>query len=216
MRSMIMKDLYNMEHNCGSIVFMLVVIAVALIPTSGAIGYVFTAALLGSMMVVTTFAFDSASKWNQYAAVMPVSRHQIVASKYMILIIFSMVGSAVGGTTGMIGGILTGRMAWGLEPLVEMSMLAVLATVMAVVLGSTTIPLLYKYGAEKGRILIVVAFMIPSGIIFLLWQTLSALGIEMTQQLQVLFMCLAPVGALMWGVSMYRISCRIFDRQELV
>lgn len=62
MRSLILKDLYNIGHNAKSMLFVLVVFAAALIPTSGVELYIFVCAILCSMMIVTTFIFDDNSK----------------------------------------------------------------------------------------------------------------------------------------------------------
>ena len=46
MRSLILKDLYNIGHNAKSMLFMLAVLAVVLIPTSGAPSYIIVSAIL--------------------------------------------------------------------------------------------------------------------------------------------------------------------------
>ena len=63
MKSLVLKDLFNIGHNAKSMLFILVVFAVALIPFSGVEGYIFVCAILCSMMIVTTFSFDDSSKW---------------------------------------------------------------------------------------------------------------------------------------------------------
>lgn len=62
MKSLVLKDLFNIGHNAKSMLFILVVFAVALIPFSGVEGYIFVCAILCSMMIVTTFSFDDSSK----------------------------------------------------------------------------------------------------------------------------------------------------------
>ena len=74
MRSLILKDLYNIGHNAKSMLFVLVVFAVVLIPASGVESYTFVCAILCSMMIVTTFTFDDNSKWTRYSMIMPVSK----------------------------------------------------------------------------------------------------------------------------------------------
>ena len=45
MRSLILKDLYNIGHNAKSMLFVLVVFAVVLIPASGVESYTFVCAI---------------------------------------------------------------------------------------------------------------------------------------------------------------------------
>ena len=59
MKSLVLKDLFNIGHNAKSMLFILVVFAVALIPFSGVEGYIFVCAILCSMMIVTTFSYDT-------------------------------------------------------------------------------------------------------------------------------------------------------------
>lgn len=77
MKSLVLKDLFNIGHNAKSMLFILVVFAVALIPFSGVEGYIFVCAILCSMMIVTTFSFDDSSKWTRYAMIMPVSKKEL-------------------------------------------------------------------------------------------------------------------------------------------
>ena len=58
MKSLVLKDLYNIGHNAKSLVFMLIVLTVAIVPTSGVGGYLVMCTILCSMMTITTFTFD--------------------------------------------------------------------------------------------------------------------------------------------------------------
>ena len=61
MKSLVLKDLFNIGHNAKSMLFILMVFAVALIPSSSVEGYIFVCAILCSMMIVTTFSLNSGS-----------------------------------------------------------------------------------------------------------------------------------------------------------
>ena len=78
MKSLVLKDLFNIGHNAKSMLFILVAFAAAFIPFSGVEGYIFECAILCSMMIVTTFSFDDNSKWTRYAMIMPVSKKELV------------------------------------------------------------------------------------------------------------------------------------------
>ena len=70
MKSLVLKDLFNIAHNAKSMAIILLLFAAIFIPSSGAEGYLFISAILCSMMIVTTFAFDDACKWPRYALTM--------------------------------------------------------------------------------------------------------------------------------------------------
>ena len=215
MKSLILKDLFNIGHNAKSMLFILVVFAVALIPFSGVEGYIFVCAILCSMMIVTTFSFDDNSKWTRYAMIMPVSKKELVVGKFVVLAIFCAVGSLFGLVIGSIGGSAMRKITFDFAGIGELLFLALAAWAISLIFGSMSIPLVFKFGAEKGRVLLLVSFLIPAGICFGIYQLLAMLGVELTDQLVFILLCCSPILALAWCYVMYQISYRIFSRQEL-
>lgn len=151
MKSLILKDLYNIGHNEKSMLFILVVFAIALIPTFGVAGYIFACAILCSMIIVTTFSFDDNSKWARYAMIMPVSKKDLVAGKFIVLAIFCLVGSLFGLVVGLIAWLSIKSVSLELSGIGELLFLALTAWVVSIIIGSMSIPLVFKFGAEKGR-----------------------------------------------------------------
>lgn len=215
MKSLILKDLYNIGHNAKSMLFILVIFAVAFIPTSDVGGYIFMCAILCSMMIVTTFSFDDTSKWTRYAMITPISKKDLVAGKYIVLAIFCVIGSLFGMVVGAIGGVILKKVSFDLAGIGELLFLTLVAWVISLILGSISIPLVFKFGAEKGRVLILVSFLIPAAICFGIYQLLVILGVEMTDQLIFILLCCSPIVAFIWCYVMYQISYQIFAKQEL-
>lgn len=215
MKSLVLKDLFNIGHNAKSMLFILVVFAAALIPFSGVESYIFVCAILCSMMIVTTFSFDDNSKWTRYAVIMPISKKELVAGKFIVLAIFCAIGSLFGLIVGFIGGLITNKIVLDLAGIGKLLFLALVAWVISLIFGSMSIPLVFKFGAEKGRVLLLVSFLIPSGIGFGIYQLLAALGIVLTDQIIFVLLCCSPLLALAWCSVMYQISYRIFKKQEL-
>lgn len=86
MKSLIIKDVYNILHNMKSLFLMLFVFLFLILPKGGAAAYAITCCILCAMMIVTTFSFDENAKWEKYAMVMPVSRKDLVLSKFVVLL----------------------------------------------------------------------------------------------------------------------------------
>lgn len=61
MKSLILKDLYNIGHNARSMIFILLILAFSLIPSMGLEGYIIMSGILCSSMIITTFSFDDHS-----------------------------------------------------------------------------------------------------------------------------------------------------------
>lgn len=134
MKSLVLKDLLNIGHNAKSMLFILLVFAIALIPFSGVEGYIFVCAILCSMMIVTTFSFDDNSKWTRYAMIMPVSKKELVGGKFIVLAIFCAVGSLFGLVVGSIGGLISNKITLDLIGIGELLFLTLISWVIALIL----------------------------------------------------------------------------------
>ncbi|MCI9443046.1 MAG: ABC-2 transporter permease [Ruminococcus sp.] len=216
MKSLILKDLYNIGHNAKSMLLILLVFAVGLIMSSGVESYIISAGVLCSMMIVTTFTFDDNCKWSKYALIMPVCKKDIVKAKFIVLVIFCTVGVCVGTIFGVSGGLVMRKLVMSMESIVTMLFMAFVGLIVSVIFGSMSIPLVYKFGAEKGRMLLLVSFAVPLAICFIVYEILMLFGVEITDQLVFAILCVSPLIALIWVYIMYRISCSIFSKQEVI
>lgn len=216
MKGLILKDLYNIGHNAKSMLLILLVFAVGLIMSSGVESYIISAGVLCSMMIVTTFTFDDNCKWSKYALIMPVCKKDIVKAKFIVLVIFCTVGVCVGTIFGVSGGLVMRKLVMSMESIVTMLFMAFVGLIVSVIFGSMSIPLVYKFGAEKGRMLLLVSFAVPLAICFIVYEILTLFGVEITDQLVFAILCVSPLIALIWVYIMYRISCSIFSKQEVI
>lgn len=215
MKSLILKDLLNIGHNAKSMFFMLLVFACIIIPQGGVETYIVTSGILCSMMVITTFSFDEQSKWTKYAMIMPVSKKDYVISKFIVLALFSLIGILTGAILGTIGGLLLHKISSGISLLMSLSATAI-GFIIADIFGSVSIPLLFKFGAEKARMMTLIAFVVPVIVCYGVYQLLIALGISFTTKLIAILLCASPVITVAWNYIMYKISYLIFDNKELL
>lgn len=215
MKSLVLKDLYNVGHTAKSMLFIMAVLAVAFLSTSGVEGYIFMCAILCSMMIVTTFAFDDASKWERYAMITPISRKDLVAGKFIVLAIFCAAGSLFGLIAGTVGGAVLKKISLDPAGIGGLLLLALTAWSVSFIFGSMSIPLVFRFGAEKGRVLLLVSFLLPAGLCFGVYKLLAPLGVVLTDRILFILLCCSPLLALAWSYGMYQISYRIFSKKEL-
>ena len=104
MKSLLLKDLYNMRTNVRYLLVMMLVFAVAFIP-NGYLNFLFITSTMFSVMMVSTFSYDEYAKWNRYALVMPIQKRDIVAGKFLMAVLFSLFGVFLGGICSVIGGL---------------------------------------------------------------------------------------------------------------
>lgn len=213
MKSVVLKDFYNMRGNGKSVLISFLILAVAMASTG--VGVLYSGAILCSSLIVSTFAYDDRCDWAKYAVVMPISRNELVAGKYAMLTLLVVGGMAVSFLASLVSNAITGQIPLNQSGLQELLISTLAALVFALVYGSIAIPLILRFGAEQGRILLLVALLVPAAVCFAVYQVGKWMGIVLTDQGVVLLVCGAAVAALVWMAVSYRISCGIFAKQEL-
>ena len=213
MKSMVLKDLYNIKCNAKSVLVSFLVLAVAMASTG--VGVLYAGAVLCSSLIISTFAYDDRCDWAKYAVVMPISRNELVAGKYAMLTLLVVGGMAVSFLASLVSNAITGQIPLNWNGLQELIFSALTALIFALVYGSVAIPLILRFGAEQGRVLLVAALLVPAAVCFAVYQVGKWMGIVLTDQGVVLLVCGAAVAALVWMAVSYRISCGIFAKQEL-
>lgn len=211
MKSLILKDLYNIGHNIKRLPLILAILAVINNPKSGVVGYISTCVIICSMMVITTFSFDNISTWNKYAVIMPISRKDVVISKYIMLFIFSIFGMIAGFFISTVIGVFFRNFI-----IKEVMLESIVSLFISMFLGSIIIPLLYKYGVENARFLIIICFVIPSFLLSWILKGMNRFNIQVPTELnlKILFSCL-PILVIAFIILSINISYKIFKNQEL-
>ena len=119
--------------------------------------------VLGFYMV-STVTMDNTSKWDLYATSLPVNRHQIVSSKYLLTMFLLLVGQVFSlGCTGLLK--LLGRLDADysiLETLLSCSS----TTMISLLLLGLYLCLSYRFGVEKSRTIIMMLGVVMMGALF--------------------------------------------------
>jgi ABC-type transport system involved in multi-copper enzyme maturation permease subunit len=205
MSALLMKELYNLKRFKSTMSMMLMLYAVIGLATgsftfvSGMIIIMFT------MMSITSFSVDETTHWDQYAVTLPISRRKLVWGKYLLSLILT-------GFGGLLSLILTTIIAFLQSQFVlsDTLLLTYVICVIGLLMAAILFPLIYKFGAEKVRLMMMLVFLIPFGVIMLL----SYFGVAMSTDLIVLLLEISPfvlIAAL--GIS-YMISCKIMEQKE--
>lgn len=149
MKGLLLKDFYMAAKYCRSYLLIgAVFIAVSFAgPESQNMFFVFYPCLLCGMIPVNLLAYDERSRWLEYSGTLPYTKAQIVSGKYLVGII---VQGAMLIAVGIAQGVrmnLAGTFGWGEFALFMGSIYA-----MATVTSSISLPFMFRWGVEKGRI----------------------------------------------------------------
>ena len=178
---------------------------------------VFDYSILSTMMVVltmmlpmATFSYDELARWDKFAAAMPVGRSGIVKAKYLMAL-------------AVIGG--AGLLCFVVNIIVAMiDHEAQLGALMASLGGSlgagllinaAILPLLFKYGAEKSRSMMMVVMLVVFILVFGLITIAGEGGFALANAMTAVVPWLAALLVLGGFVVSYRISQKLYAQKEL-
>lgn len=202
MTGLILKDLLNLKKQAKVylILVMFYFVYGAVFENSSMFSSMMT--MVAVIIPITAMSYDERSKWDRYALTMPISRVSMVASRYLLGVVFLIIAFVLSILVNMIFiKIYTTE-----NILIYLAALSSGITVMSVIF-----PLLFKYGVEKGRILMMIVLFTPIAILMML----SKLGFSMPDEETVnSFIYFSPIiaGAILL-VSIY-ISLSIYRKKE--
>lgn len=162
---------------------------------------------VGTTMAINSFSYDDLSKWQSFALAMPVKRRTVVLAKYLFTLILAVGSTLFSVVLNVILGLVRRNIALDSILPVAGIMLGLVLFINAIIL-----PLIYKFGVEKSRLLMIVVYALPAVFI------LSALNFGSSFPAFIplnLLAALSPVlvAAVFWGS--YLLSCRIYEKKEV-
>ena len=142
MSALLLKDYYVIFRQMK--IFLLLILVFSCIPGTF---YSTFAVVYASMLPYTALAYDERSRWDQMAAMMPYSARDVVLSKYLFGWIAVAVSAAA---TFVLQTILSVIWLSDVEgPSIPVILLSVCV---AVCILDITLPLMFRFGVEKGRL----------------------------------------------------------------
>lgn len=166
--------------------------------------------LLSIMMPISSMSYDEAGQWYRYAFSLPIPRRTLVLSKYVLGFLVSLGGLVV----SAIGNIIILALTNG-ENALESWLTIIGFLELGVIFLSIIIPILFKYGVEKGRLFIVVIAVIPSLLVALLGSALKTSGTLMpSAELLQAILYSSPLFTLAIFLISFRISVGICRKKE--
>lgn len=154
MKGFLLNDLFSIRRLLKSIAIVYLVFMV----TWGAVGKPQMAALMLGIMSVSymgnLFSYDEFYHWEKYQRVIPLSVRQVVLARYLSFGIAALVTLALG-----LMYLLVMRV-----PLYEIGVILMGTAAMQMYTVSVTVPIYYKLGVAKSRLIQLLVMLIPIGI----------------------------------------------------
>ncbi|MDF2540671.1 MAG: hypothetical protein K0S47_389 [Herbinix sp.] len=206
MKGLLLKDALTLKKQ-GKIILIMVVfytIYSASTKNISMLGAMVT--LLCAMMPITTLSYDEFCQWDKYALSMPVSRNDIVLSKYIFGVILDLLGVAVVTVISLVIVLVTKTI-----DVKETLITTVAIGGVALVFLSIILPLLFKLGVEKGRLMLMVVVFVPT----MLAMIAPNLNLPMPSEQMIKYAIYAsPIVVILILLLSMQISIRIYNKKE--
>lgn len=209
MLGLIKKDFLLIKANLKSMAIIFIVYLI--LAFQGTFDVTFVIPLIGIMLFISTFSYDDFNNWNSYAVTLPDGRRNVVRAKYIASIILTVVLGAVALAIG-IGIGYTKTNGINLNEIISSLMGTVLSSVIIIAL---LYPIVFKFGATNGRIIL---FAVVFGIVGI--GALISNFVDMTSVINMIngldnysLIAIPIISIILLGIS-YLISNKIYKSKE--
>ncbi len=209
MLGLIKKDFLLIKANLKSMVIIFIVYLI--LAFQGTFDVTFIVPLIGIMLFISTFSYDDFNNWNSYAVTLPNGRKNVVRAKYIASIILTVVLGAVALAIG-IGISYAKTNSINFDEIISSLMGTMLSSVIII---SLLYPIVFKFGATNGRIILFAVVFGIAGIGALIAQFVDMTSIiNMINRLDSYSLIAIPIiSAILLGIS-YLISNKIYQNKE--
>ena len=210
MKGLILKDLYAMGSFYRNTIFSMIIVCACFGFSLGAEGVAAATAIMCATMIVSTFTLDERCGWPGFAAALPVSRKESVLAKYGVHVIYCFAGTFLGFAIS----IIVNMFAEEKLSLAELGICAVVSFAIAMLFGFVIIPIMFRFGAEKARFIMMAVIALPTIAVYLLADKVNLEGMELTDMEIKLMYADAVLGFLLIGLASCAISIKIYSKKE--
>ena len=149
MLGMIKKDLCMVKNNKMFLMFALVICIMYSFLFD--MDMSFFLPFMGVISMVSTFSYDDYNNWHAYAATLPQGKINVVKSKYVVTIILTVVLTLAGLLLGFAIGMIKGNYNF------DEAISSVMGETLAILsIAAILFPVTFKFGSEKGRLVLIV------------------------------------------------------------
>lgn len=198
MKGLLLKDWYQAKRYCRMLLFISVVFAAVSVFADN-LAFAYYPLLMGVLLPVTLHAYDERSRFLPFCCTLPVPRRTLVTVRYVEMGLVLLLGIALLLLAQLVG------MACGVAGALRPAALAPIA----LLTGCVLLPLLFRFGTEKARLLMFL-FVGAFCAAVLLWQDALA---GLLRAGPALLLAAAAAVLLLYPLS-WALSVRIYRRRE--
>jgi hypothetical protein len=208
MKGLILKDLYNLRKYGKTLLLISAFYIMLSFMMESESMFTGMIVIMFAITSVTSFAYDSQSGWDVYVHTLPVTRKDVVTSKYLLSYLLALTGGLLALLMGWINGLLK-----NISNFTETLIAAYALFAVGIIFISILLPLVYKFGVERSRVIVLAVIALPTAAFLVLAQTGTVVAPDEQTIRQVLLF--SPVVVIVCGVLSFMISHTIYRRKEV-
>lgn len=149
MTALILKDIATLKKTLLLTVIISIALAVYGINENELFMVPSICAMIPLILTAIAFGYDTKSNFEQFAFSMPIKKSSYVLSKLFFAFVFGLVGSVC---------IFVLLMTKNQMPLDNILFIALITLAVSILMSAIQLPFILKYGAEKGRLIMVITY----------------------------------------------------------
>ncbi len=220
LKGLVVKDFQTIKSYKSTVLFMIVIFIVCAFLNGDVTNFLpIFIPLCFEMLGISSFSYDNLANADKYLLTFPIDKKDIVKARYIYILMFTLLGTVL----GFVLTLLVQRIKISNVPDKEC-----LSNTLAIIIGSLIammflqafqISIMYKFGAEKGRIIqmiMIVALMI--GVSFIATALMNVLNISLDSFIIILknyLLAILGISVMMLYIVSFVISCKIYEKKEI-
>ena len=150
MKALLVKDLLTLKGQAKSLLIVLAVWFIISFVNGSGLFFTSLSVIYGMLLPLTTLSIDEKSRVERYMMSMPVTRAELALSRYAL----GLLGLLALGVLGIGASLVIG------DSLEEALGASAACFCLAVLLLGVTLPLVYKFGTDKARVICIAVYMV--------------------------------------------------------
>lgn len=216
-KGLIIKDFMNIKSYKSTMIYLVIIFLItSVINNQVSTILPIMIILIFGMIGINSFSYDSFSKSDKYILSFPVSKKDMVKARYIYILLMTFIGAIIGPVLAILVHFFKTKAFEGIN---EILMTTVGALLGMLVLQIVQVPIMYKFGAEKGRIIQMVSIILVMTTV----SGITALLIKISPYtLDDFLVMLKDYGCLLLTIIIgtlycvsYKVSCKIFLKKEI-
>ena len=216
-KGLIIKDFFNLKSYIKILICIDIIYLVSSFLNDDLVTFVpVVFPLCFGMIGMGSFSYDSIAKSDQYILTFPTTKKDMVKARYLYILFLTIIGTIFG---FMLCAIIQGIKEQTLANIGDILSISIGAFCGMTMLQIFEIPIMYKFGAEKGRIIqmisIILLMLAISGITTFTMKTLSIPLESFLNMLQKYGLAIITIIMLLIYMISYKISLNIYNKKEI-